>query len=107
MILVITQHPAVDPPKFEMQQLQNFPSVNEDWLEAYVNLPSPDTFLLTSITSTVIEQTYANQLPFHERDNNKGQYIGFASLTALVWDHIDTFADEVEYIWKGRKGPCK
>ncbi|KAF9442653.1 hypothetical protein P691DRAFT_810261 [Macrolepiota fuliginosa MF-IS2] len=33
------------------------------------------------------------------------QYIGFASFTALIWDHIDTFADEVEYIWKGRKGP--
>ncbi|XP_006456351.1 hypothetical protein AGABI2DRAFT_56468, partial [Agaricus bisporus var. bisporus H97] len=31
-------------------------------------------------------------------------YIGVASFTALVWDHIDTFADEVEYIWKGRKG---
>ncbi|KAF5347020.1 hypothetical protein D9756_011019 [Leucocoprinus leucothites] len=33
-----------------------------------------------------------------------GQFVGFASLTALLWDHIDTFADEVEYIWKGRKG---
>ncbi|KAJ3565938.1 hypothetical protein NP233_g7320 [Leucocoprinus birnbaumii] len=33
------------------------------------------------------------------------QFVGFASLTALLWDHIDTFADEVEYIWKGRKGP--
>ncbi|EKM74746.1 hypothetical protein AGABI1DRAFT_47462, partial [Agaricus bisporus var. burnettii JB137-S8] len=31
-------------------------------------------------------------------------YIGVASFTALIWDHIDTFADEVEYIWKGRKG---
>ncbi|GLB39856.1 putative expressed protein [Lyophyllum shimeji] len=31
--------------------------------------------------------------------------MGFASFTLLVWDHIDTFADEVEYIWKGRKGP--
>lgn len=35
------------------------------------------------------------------------KYIGVASLTALVWDHIDTFVDEVEYIWKGRKGVCK
>ncbi|KAG2010296.1 hypothetical protein CC2G_013133 [Coprinopsis cinerea AmutBmut pab1-1] len=32
-------------------------------------------------------------------------YMGFASFTLLVWDHIDTFADEVEYVWKGTKGP--
>ncbi|TFK24399.1 hypothetical protein FA15DRAFT_669631 [Coprinopsis marcescibilis] len=32
-------------------------------------------------------------------------YMGFASFTMLVWDHVDTFADEVEYIWKGKKGP--
>ncbi|KAJ7750961.1 hypothetical protein DFH07DRAFT_961180 [Mycena maculata] len=25
--------------------------------------------------------------------------------TILVWDHIVTFSDEVEYIWKGKKGP--
>ncbi|KAF8158500.1 hypothetical protein B0H34DRAFT_846735 [Crassisporium funariophilum] len=31
-------------------------------------------------------------------------YMGFASFTMLVWDHIDTFPDEVEYIWKGKKG---
>ncbi|KAJ3560989.1 hypothetical protein NP233_g10478 [Leucocoprinus birnbaumii] len=31
--------------------------------------------------------------------------VAFASFTALVWDHIDTFVDEVEYIWKGEKGP--
>ncbi|KAL0960864.1 hypothetical protein HGRIS_005879 [Hohenbuehelia grisea] len=33
------------------------------------------------------------------------QYVGFASFTVLIWDHVDTFADEVEYIWKGKKGP--
>ncbi|KAF9468655.1 hypothetical protein BDZ94DRAFT_1245925 [Collybia nuda] len=32
-------------------------------------------------------------------------YMGFASFTVLVWDHIDTFTAEVEYIWKGKKGP--
>ncbi|KAK7048062.1 hypothetical protein R3P38DRAFT_3307023 [Favolaschia claudopus] len=32
-------------------------------------------------------------------------FVGFASFTILVWDHIITFADEVEYIWKGSKGP--
>lgn len=32
-------------------------------------------------------------------------YMGFASFTILIWDHVDTFTSEVEYIWKGRKGP--
>ncbi|KAF8879500.1 hypothetical protein BD779DRAFT_1803361 [Infundibulicybe gibba] len=32
-------------------------------------------------------------------------YVAFASLTVLVWDHILTFNDEIEYIWKGKKGP--
>ncbi|KAJ3515784.1 hypothetical protein NLJ89_g1548 [Agrocybe chaxingu] len=31
-------------------------------------------------------------------------YMGFASFTVLIWDHIDTFVAEVEYIWKGKKG---
>ncbi|KAJ7815036.1 hypothetical protein B0H14DRAFT_2848863 [Mycena olivaceomarginata] len=30
--------------------------------------------------------------------------VGFAAFTILVWDHIDTLATEVEYIWKGKKG---
>ncbi|CDO76088.1 hypothetical protein BN946_scf184649.g14 [Trametes cinnabarina] len=32
-------------------------------------------------------------------------YVGIASFTALVWDHIITLGDEVEYIWKRKKGP--
>jgi len=32
-------------------------------------------------------------------------YMGFASFSVLIWDHVDTFAEEVEYIWNGRKGP--
>lgn len=32
-------------------------------------------------------------------------YMGLASFTMLIWDHIDTFADEVDYIWFGSKGP--
>ncbi|KAF5340670.1 hypothetical protein D9611_007450 [Ephemerocybe angulata] len=31
--------------------------------------------------------------------------MGFASFTVLVWDHVDTFAEEVEFIWMGEKGP--
>ncbi|KAH9986928.1 hypothetical protein BJV74DRAFT_749465, partial [Russula compacta] len=31
-------------------------------------------------------------------------YVGVAAFTVLVWDHVITFSDEVEYIWKGRKG---
>jgi len=30
--------------------------------------------------------------------------VGVASFTVLVWDHIITFSDEVEYVWKGAKG---
>jgi len=33
------------------------------------------------------------------------KYVGLASFTILVWDHIITFSDEVELIWKGPKGP--
>ncbi|KAI8986078.1 hypothetical protein BD414DRAFT_515138 [Trametes punicea] len=32
-------------------------------------------------------------------------YVGIASYTALVWDHLITLGDEIEYIWKRRKGP--
>ncbi|KAJ2977857.1 hypothetical protein NUW54_g11367 [Trametes sanguinea] len=32
-------------------------------------------------------------------------YVGIASFTALVWDHIITLGDEIEYIWKRKKGP--
>ena len=56
------------------------------------------------------------------------KYVGFASFVILIWDHIDTFPDEVrfstvasmthfhlpwrgisqvEYIWKRKKGICK
>ncbi|KAJ7163058.1 hypothetical protein C8R46DRAFT_1221859 [Mycena filopes] len=31
-------------------------------------------------------------------------YVGFAAFTILIWDHVDTFTTEVEYIWRGRKG---
>ncbi|KAF8644422.1 hypothetical protein AX16_008482 [Volvariella volvacea WC 439] len=29
--------------------------------------------------------------------------MGFASFSILIWDHIDTLADEVEFIWFGKK----
>ncbi|KAI0667601.1 hypothetical protein C8Q78DRAFT_981412, partial [Trametes maxima] len=32
-------------------------------------------------------------------------YVGLASFTVLVWDHFITLGDEIEYIWKRRKGP--
>ncbi|KAJ7852620.1 hypothetical protein B0H14DRAFT_2759580 [Mycena olivaceomarginata] len=31
--------------------------------------------------------------------------VGFAGFSMLIWDHVDTFATEVEYIWGGEKGP--
>ncbi|KAJ7903809.1 hypothetical protein B0H14DRAFT_3421985 [Mycena olivaceomarginata] len=38
-------------------------------------------------------------------DTIRTNFVGFASFTILVWDHVITFSDEVEYIWKGKKGP--
>ncbi|KAF8879501.1 hypothetical protein BD779DRAFT_1151212 [Infundibulicybe gibba] len=38
-------------------------------------------------------------------DITERYYVAFASFTVLVWDHILTFGDEIEYIWKGKKGP--
>ncbi|KAH9172654.1 hypothetical protein EDB89DRAFT_878004 [Lactarius sanguifluus] len=38
------------------------------------------------------------------RDSILTKYLGMASFTILVWDHIITFHDEVELIWKGGKG---
>lgn len=35
------------------------------------------------------------------------KYAAFFGFTALVWDHLITLSDEVEYIWKGRKSPRK
>jgi len=37
-------------------------------------------------------------------DTIRTNYVGFASFAVLIWDHVDTFADEVELIWKGKKG---
>lgn len=31
-------------------------------------------------------------------------YMGFLSFMILIWEHVITFADEVEYIWFGKKG---
>ncbi|KAI0768911.1 hypothetical protein BC629DRAFT_1292490, partial [Irpex lacteus] len=32
------------------------------------------------------------------------QYVAFVGFTILIWDHMITFSDEVEYIWRGSKG---
>lgn len=31
-------------------------------------------------------------------------YVGLVGFTILVWDHLVTSGDEIEFIWKGRKG---
>ncbi|EGO23730.1 hypothetical protein SERLADRAFT_469992, partial [Serpula lacrymans var. lacrymans S7.9] len=31
-------------------------------------------------------------------------YVGLAGFTILVWDHLITFDDEVEFIWNQPKG---
>ncbi|KAJ6488978.1 hypothetical protein C8R45DRAFT_1213569 [Mycena sanguinolenta] len=38
-------------------------------------------------------------------DTIRTNFVAFASFTILVWDHVITFSEEVEYIWKGKKGP--
>ncbi|KAJ7610286.1 hypothetical protein DFH06DRAFT_1485631 [Mycena polygramma] len=38
-------------------------------------------------------------------DTIRTNFVGFASFSILVWDHAITFDDEVELIWKGKKGP--
>ncbi|KAF8065007.1 hypothetical protein FPV67DRAFT_1653843 [Lyophyllum atratum] len=55
-----------------------------------------------------ILSTIAQQLPTVLEDaieNQRTNYVGFASFTILIWDHVDTFATEVEVIWNGKKGP--
>ncbi|KAJ7211037.1 hypothetical protein B0H12DRAFT_389110 [Mycena haematopus] len=37
-------------------------------------------------------------------ENIRTNCVGFAAFTILIWDHVDTFASEVEYIWQGKKG---
>ncbi|KAJ8691069.1 hypothetical protein PTI98_010675 [Pleurotus ostreatus] len=32
-------------------------------------------------------------------------FVGFASFAVLVWDHLISLEDEVQYVWKGKKGP--
>ncbi|KAF8887459.1 hypothetical protein CPB84DRAFT_1786890 [Gymnopilus junonius] len=48
------------------------------------------TQLIPSVNSDIFDTVNTN-------------YVGFASFAVLVWDHIDTFADEVELIWKGKR----
>ncbi|KAH8109770.1 hypothetical protein DFH11DRAFT_902663 [Phellopilus nigrolimitatus] len=46
------------------------------------------------------------QNPIHEQqDLIATNYVGFASYIFLVYDHLLTFSDEVNYVWKGRRGP--
>ncbi|KIM36586.1 hypothetical protein M413DRAFT_31622 [Hebeloma cylindrosporum] len=53
-----------------------------------------------------MSQSIPDELP-DISDTIRTNYVGFASFVVLLWDHIDTFSDEVELIWKGkRKGLC-
>ncbi|KAF8959124.1 hypothetical protein BDZ97DRAFT_1761624 [Flammula alnicola] len=48
--------------------------------------------------------TLTYPIPSGRIGNPQGfQYVGFASFIVLIWDHIDTFTDEVELIWKGKR----
>ncbi|KAI0091547.1 hypothetical protein BDY19DRAFT_991241 [Irpex rosettiformis] len=55
--------------------------------------------------NTLFER-YSNDPPPLSTDKYRVRmttYIGFVSFAILIWDHMITFADEVEYIWKGQK----
>ncbi|KAF4562601.1 hypothetical protein EYR36_003995 [Pleurotus pulmonarius] len=32
-------------------------------------------------------------------------FVGFASFAVLIWDHLISLEDEVQFVWKGKKGP--
>ncbi|KAL0569577.1 hypothetical protein V5O48_012386 [Marasmius crinis-equi] len=56
------------------------------------------------------EYYVSNEMSFPDvqediKETVRTNYVGFVSFTILVWDHMITFSDEVEYIWRGRKGP--
>ncbi|KAJ7719939.1 hypothetical protein B0H16DRAFT_1739116 [Mycena metata] len=53
---------------------------------------------------TTVSQTVPS-IPSDISDTIRTNFVGFASFTILVWDHVITFSDEVELIWKGNKGP--
>ncbi|KAJ7779221.1 hypothetical protein B0H16DRAFT_1711566 [Mycena metata] len=44
-------------------------------------------------------------IPSDISDTVRTNFVAFASFTILAWDHVLTFSDEVELIWKGKKGP--
>ncbi|KAJ8518527.1 hypothetical protein ONZ45_g4433 [Pleurotus djamor] len=50
-------------------------------------------------------QTQDISVPEDIIESLQTNYVGFASFTILVWDHMITFSDEVRYVWKGKKGP--
>ncbi|KAH9059921.1 hypothetical protein EDB87DRAFT_1684186 [Lactarius vividus] len=51
-----------------------------------------------------IDPTNYDEVAKDYRNSTLTKYFGVVSFTILVWDHIITFPDEVELIWKGGKG---
>jgi len=74
------------------------------------SVPSHNASTLNPMHSHTSMRTnvHSIHLPANQRQiiDSLIKYVGFASFVVLIWDHIDTFADEVEYAWKERKGLC-
>ncbi|KAH9950637.1 hypothetical protein B0H21DRAFT_888881 [Amylocystis lapponica] len=73
---------------------------------------TPSTGISGVLYSTGISATMDSSHPRsqHEVDRYISEYmasgyLGMSVFTLMIWDHIITFNDEVEYIWKGSKGP--
>ncbi|KAF9066428.1 hypothetical protein BDP27DRAFT_1010695 [Rhodocollybia butyracea] len=39
------------------------------------------------------------------RESHRSNYVRLSAFTGLVWDHLITLSDEIEYVWKSPKGP--
>jgi len=67
---------------------QEVPSVIDDVSRA----------MQTNVTFCLIHLLFVSHL------GGSQQYVGIASFSILIWDHIVTFPTEVEFIWNGKKG---
>ncbi|KAJ7896584.1 hypothetical protein B0H13DRAFT_2522825 [Mycena leptocephala] len=77
--------------------------------DAHNTAPHPNLHLSLQLVNTwktphwkMINQDVVDDIAETVRTN----YVGIAGFTILIWDHLDTFPTEVEYIWKPmKKGP--
>ncbi len=75
---------------------QVIPPVEPDAYDTYVIFPQKNSSLLTEKSFNSLRTNVSDwkvvPIYFH---SIQFQYVGLASYVILIWDHIDTFADEV------------